>query len=1206
MGTTAAYRSGIDFCLLGPLLVSMDGRQTTVGGPRQTAVLARLMVTPGQMVSMEQLIDSVWDGGEPSRPHVAIRSYVSNLRKIIEPDRRRRAADSILASAPPGYRLAVEPAAVDWVRFQRLIDRARSRLAADDSDAAVTDLRRALSLWTGEPCAGLPTSEVFEAHRLRLTGLYQTAVELLYDCLLRRGEHDLVAAEVEAAILADPLRERLTELGMLALYRSGRQSEALALGRRLRDRLLEELGIDPSPAIGEIELRILNQDRSLDVTPGSGPAPAATGTSNAGTPVPTSVDVARGGEVDPDGTAMAGPIGETERIVGLSPAAEPLVGRGPAQTRMWAVADALARGRPAAAALIGEQGIGKSTLVRNLAGMLAEREVAVIWTHSVADGSGALWPWAQAVLGLLEQIPDEADRLDLTTGLEALAGLGRSVASALPKRPGVQAAATSEIMLAVTRLLERRGRRGPVAVVLEDLHWADRPTITMLEFAVTSLVDSPVALLATWRPDRAGDGGVPGGLRGLSRLVEMDRIDVGPLDHDAILEMAKHLGAPLSSPQAEAILRRTAGNPSFVRELIPVAVDQQTDLPPGLVDTVIDRVDRLHPLAMPVLRAASLFRVPFTADDLEPLHPPTVKSIDRVLAAAVRGGVLEEVDPRAGTYRFRHGVISEVLEDATVSSELRTSHRIIGTHLLRSDEGEASYHLAWSPEPADRAMAARIVLDRFHRRAHTVDLEELDRRVRNGLGAAESMRRAGRGPGWDDLVTDALGFLSWRARVEDRPDDWYDNGRRNLRAAVEGLAVDHQAPRQWSPPRSDTPLRGQGALTGGERPIDRLERSIFNLIGLPAVPAGPGDPVEYRTRSGPLIGELANAVAVLPEESPARLAARIHLTAVMAPIKRSSNDRARAIREAGRLLAAARRRLEPAALAPVLFTHVASFSGHIEADELGRLLAEVDECDPGPSAALLRARYQYPVLLAEGRLDRAAKAAEAALSTAEEGGDPLQRAEARFLWVRHLLWVGEAGAVERSIDEVAAELAALGLPEPLPLLRQRRSLRALRGRSTDPSPPSEPSGSQTGGEGRHPTALVGADRASPAELAFRLARLGETERAGEQVAKLADPSGLDHIDHADLALLGGAAHLIDDREMARGVYRRLLDAGDQLIAREDGSVVLGPASMWAAIVAQTADRGADWNLGLRRARDLMRRQGGCVPIDDLIPTPSPA
>lgn len=1178
MVTPAAGRSDIELCLLGPVRVRVNGQEAAVGGPRQMAVLARLMVTPGQVVSMEQLVDAVWEGDGPNQPHVAIRSYVSNLRRAIEPNRRRRAADSCLESAPPGYRLAIDPTAVDWYRFQQLIEAARNSLTGGDVDAAVAHLRRSLSLWRGEPCAGLPGSEVFEAHRVRLLGLRQTALEMLYDSLLRQGEHDVVAAEIEAAILADPLRERLTELGMLAYYRSGRQSDALALGRRLREQLLDELGIDPSAAIDEMELRILNHDPGLD------PEPAG----RAGEPV----DEAR-----PDGSTEDGPAPDPAGRAGSGsrPGSAPgggdraaIVGRAEIRDRLAALAARASSGEPVAVALVGEQGIGKSVLARDLVDRL-DPGVAVIWGHSVAEGSAPLWPWAQVVLGLLDLVGDgEADRIALTDGLESLAGLGSSVAAALPKKIGRQSVPTSEIMLAVTRFLERFARRGPVAIVLEDLHWADRPSITLLEFAVTSLTEVPVAFVATWRGNEVGPATAASSLRGLTRLTGLDRIDVGPLDDAAAVDLARALDRPMSAEQAEAIGRRSAGNPSFVRELVLHPGDGAgSPISPRLQDAALDRVERLHPLALPVLRGAALFRAPFTIGDLEPLRPSSAHSIDRVIEAALRGGVLEEADARLGLYRFRHGVVQEVLQAATLSAELRSGHQTIGRHLMGTDEAEASYHLSWSPDAADRAEAARVALELFHRGAPMVTMHELDGRVRNGLGAAESLRRSGSGGSWDDLVSDSLCFLSWRARVDDRPVDWYDNGWRSLRAAIEGLdgTADETAVGS-SAPVSTTPLRGVGPDRPRARPIDRLERCVLNLIGLPCMPPGPGDPDDFAVLGGPLLAEMRDAVDLIPADRPVRTALRIHLVAAEAPRRTGLAARGKAVREAVRIVSGARRRLHGPDRAVVLATHIVRFWTDLEPTELEDLLAEHALCQPGIGSALLWSRYGYPALVALGRVDGAARVVEAGLSATEIGGLPLQRAEARLLWTRHLLWTGELDAAERSLDEVALELAALDLPEPLPLLRQRRILRSLRGQPGDPAPDRG-----VEGDGRRSATLVGLDRASSAELAFRLAHLGQRDRAVEHLDQVAGSGHVDALDLAEVALLAGAAHLSGHEPASQLAHRRLAEAGDRLIVRRDGSMIFGPATLWASVAADGAGLAEEAARLLDRGLEQALRQG---------------
>ena len=214
---------------------------------------------------------------------------------------------------------------------------------------------------------------------------------------------------------------------------------------------------------------------------------------------------------------------------------------------------------------------------------------------------------------------------------------------------------------------------------------------------------------------------------------------------------------------------------------------------------------------------------------------------------------------------------------------------------------------------------------------------------------------------------------------------------------------------------------------------------------------------------------------------------------------------------------------------------------------------------------------------------------EGALAAADADGDDLQRAEARLLWTRHVLWTGQLEAAAHSIDLSADDWGVLGLPEPLPLVRQRRALRLLQGRPVDPAgvPPLEPD--RPGVDGEVPTLL---HRAGPAELAFRLARSGATDRAGQLLDAVAARIGREYLPLSDLALVAGAATLTGRRTVARALHPPLVAAGDRLVARGDGSVILGPAGLWAAVAALGAGRKADTARLTRSAVDAVQRTGG--------------
>ncbi len=1166
MVTTSAEPSDIDLCLLGPLRVLVDGRAVSIGGPRQMAVLARLMLTPGQAVSMDQLVDSVWANESPSQPHTAIRSYVSNLRRAIEPTRRRRATDSCLVSSPPGYRLAIDQNAVDWIRFQALIEEARSGLVQGDHVAASTSSRNALSLWRGDACAGLPDSPVFVAHRQRLATLRRTATELLFESLLEGGDHDIVAAEIEAAIVDDPLQERLVEIGMLAFYRSGHQSQALGLSRRLREALRDDLGVDPSPGITDLELKILNHDRSLDLQGPSEGVDRSTG----------AIATSSG---EPPALPPPGHLAETAR----SGPTRHLVGRDRELAVLGQVAAGVIDGRSGKVALVGEQGIGKTTLLRTWIDDLASQGIPTLSGHSVADGGRSLWPWTQIVLAILEE-RYQSTSVDWSSmsGLDPLANLGPTVAAVLARQPP-ETVSEAETMLAVTRLLAHRADIGPFAIVLEDLHWADRATIKLIDFAAAALEQAPVLIALTWRDTERGASV----LRGLGRLNDLRRLDLGSLDDAAVVELGRRNDAPLTLDEARALRRRTSGNPMFLRELLTSRAQATDRFSPALHDVVIDRVERVDRVAVPILRDAALFRTSFTAEDLEPVHKAGLATVERVLVEATTCGLLDEADATLGTYRFRHPIVAEVLEADTSSTELRTGHRTIGAQLLRTDRSEASYHLARSPDPGDRALAARISLDSFHRGGGSLPWEELDQRVRSGLTAVETLGRNRNLSYWEDLVTDALGFFSWRARVEDRPMDWYENARRCLRAAIEGIGSGTGSGSPGPTRSQSIPLRGVDREPLPDQPLDRLERSVLNMIGLPPVPAGAGDPNDFTVTAGPVLDDLALAIEHLPQDRPARAAVRVHLHGVELATQRNVAGRTRAGREAKRLVNGARRRLDGAGLGLVLVSYLARFGSVIEPDEVESLLDEYLDCSPGPTGDLLWARHGYPVLLSRGRIDAATRRVEAALTSTEVDGGPLLRAEARLLWTRHLLWIGELGQAARSIDETSSELTAIGLPDPLPLVRQRRVLRFLNGEPIDP-PSVEADGTTIG----QVTALTLADRASPAELAFRLASVGQFDRVGEHLDQMIDRADCGLADLTDIALLGGAAQLFGHREAAESFGRHLEAHADRLLVRPDGSAVFGPAGLWAAMVAKGAGRGKEARRLFHRSMTVLGRAGG--------------
>ena len=245
----------MEFRILGSIEAVGDEGPLPLGAPKQRALLALLLLNANTVVSRDRLVDALW-GTEPPKSAVSsLQVYVHGLRRALGGERIERHGT--------GYRLHLDPSSLDLSRFERLVDRAAAALAAGQAAGAAEDLGRALDLWRGQPLADLAGELVHEAEAGRLEEQRLRAVDLLHDAELALGRHDELVPELERLIAAEPYREHARAQHALALYRSGRQADALAACRAAREVLVEELGVDPGPELQELERRILQHDPAL-------------------------------------------------------------------------------------------------------------------------------------------------------------------------------------------------------------------------------------------------------------------------------------------------------------------------------------------------------------------------------------------------------------------------------------------------------------------------------------------------------------------------------------------------------------------------------------------------------------------------------------------------------------------------------------------------------------------------------------------------------------------------------------------------------------------------------------------------------------------------------------------------------------------------------------------------------------------------------
>ena len=365
----------LEFSLLGPLAVAGEQGPVELGAPKHRALLALLLLEPGRVVSVDRLIDQLWHGEPPAAATSTLQAYVSNLRRVLEPNRTAGAPATVLVTRPPGYVLDIAPEQVDAARFERNVTaaiEARERGRLDDAGVYLTD---ALALWRGQPLADVAYESWAQSECERLKELHLVALETQLSVDLERGRHTSVAVEAERLAKEYPVRERFRELLMLALYRSGRQADALRAYQEARDVLVEELGIEPGPELRSLEEKILAQD------PGLGwHAPSAGGNA------PVAVDEA------PSAT-FVGRIHERARLIGRLGEVQAGSGR--------------------LVLLSGEPGIGKTRLSEQLSSYARSQNMRVVWGARLGGRWRAtFWPWVQVLRTLAEQSPVD----ELTAG----------------------------------------------------------------------------------------------------------------------------------------------------------------------------------------------------------------------------------------------------------------------------------------------------------------------------------------------------------------------------------------------------------------------------------------------------------------------------------------------------------------------------------------------------------------------------------------------------------------------------------------------------------------------------------------------------------------------------------------------------------------------------------------------------------------------
>jgi DNA-binding SARP family transcriptional activator len=673
--------------------MTVRGVVRPVPGLRRKALLAALALHAGHTVSTDRLIDIVWDGKPPSTAANSLQRHVSYLRG----DHDVRKA---IAARSHGYVLDLPGEATDVEGAERLIRESRQ---SGDLARSASRLRDALALWRGRPLADVSGLSWMNEQAENLTRIELAAIRALIDARLALGEHALLIPELESLTHHHPYHEQTHHQLMLALYRSGRQAEALTAYQRLRAKLAEDLGVDPNRALRDLQVAILRQDSALDppVAPVSlAPAPLAGA-------VPTQLPVAVRSFAPLVVSEGAHPLildlltteeardllvqrlgagrvaAELHQATdGPDPDLNPSRSGDPAtmleREALMASLDvrlaAAATGRGSLVVLGGEAGVGKSTLAEAFCDRHRGR-VVVAW--------GA------------------CDAMQTPRPLGPVHDVARVVGGRLAE---VIAAAEARHTIFMALLDALTPPRSPMVMVIEDVHWADEATLDLLIFLGRRVTRTRAVVLATFRNDEVGpDHPFRAVLGNLATASGVRRLEVPPLSKAAVGELASPYDV-----EPDQLFEVTGGNPFFVTEILGALVPTPS-VPTSVSDAVLSRVGRLSPAARKAVDTAAI--IP--------------GRVEIALLRAVTGAGDDDIDTcqQAGVLlgdgtglRFRHELARLAVEQALPAARRTAVHAAVLAY-ISTQPGTDVDRLAHHAEEAGVADAVQVHAARAAERA---------------------------------------------------------------------------------------------------------------------------------------------------------------------------------------------------------------------------------------------------------------------------------------------------------------------------------------------------------------------------------------------------------------------------------------------------------------------------------------------------------
>ncbi|GAC1517501.1 MAG: BTAD domain-containing putative transcriptional regulator [Acidimicrobiales bacterium] len=713
----------MDVEILGPLRVRHEGRDLRLGAAKERTVLGVLLLEHGHVVDVDRLVEEVWPQRPPAEPISSLRVLISRIRRNLA----GAGLDDRLRTVPPGYLFGVESTEIDAGRFDAGARAGSARLDAGFPDDAAMMLAEALSLWRGDVLADVELGNASEPSIRRLREARLIAQERRVEAELQLGRHEAVLVELERLVVEHPRREQLWQQLVLALARSGRREDAIRRMATYRD-IAADMGRQPTASFVALETAVANRAPELRWTPGgSRDEPLVLARS----------------------TALPRPIVELRTT---------LVGRRAEVARGLSIFDEVVAGASQTILVSGEPGVGKTSLVAELAQQLHERGATVLYGRCDEELHIAYQPFREA-------LQDNLSGLDRTTVDDLLARwprLARLAGSRAEEGSRVVSSPDAEgeralLFEAIEAWLHHLAARAPVVLVIDDLHWASGPTVSLLRHLAHPHW-RPLLCVATFRDTDAAEGSnLREMLASVHRHPNVHRLSLTGLDREGVAALVEaRAGHALDAGAlrlAGQIHDETGGNPFFVSQLVRHVFEAGADgpltvgevglfqLPDGVRDVIRRRIDRLSVSTQQVLRVAAVIGplIPFAL--VTSLWSSDHDALLDSLEEACRARLL--VETSGGDYVFAHALVRNTIYGSLSSARRRELHREVGEALgplpapIADRAVALAHHFCLGARLGDGARAAAHTLvagrEALAQVAHETALEEF----RRGLDVLE-------------------------------------------------------------------------------------------------------------------------------------------------------------------------------------------------------------------------------------------------------------------------------------------------------------------------------------------------------------------------------------------------------------------------------------------------------------------------------------